>query len=119
MPIEKTPIGVISSLAASAEGIAGDVTLYRLETIAVTVRVTYHASATVAVRLKLYFSPDDKNYDTVAYAYFDVDLSAGETVQETKLVDSPEGGNLRVAVENLDAVYAATAISVWVGVVKE
>ena len=119
MPIERTPIGVIASLAASAEKIAGDVTLYRLETLAVTTRVTYHASATAAIRLKLYFSPDGRNYDTVDYAYFDIDLDAGETVQETKLVDSPEGGNLRAAVENLDAVYEANAISVWVGVVKE
>jgi len=117
--MQKKPIGTIASLAASAEGIVGDVTLYRLETLAVTVRVTYDDSATAGVRLKLYFSPDGDNYDTVAYAYFDIDLAAGETIQETKLVDSPEKGHLRVAVENLDESCAATAISAWVSIEKE
>jgi len=114
-----SPIGSIASLAASAEQVVGDVTLYRLETMTVTVKVTYNASATAGVRIKLYFSPDGDNYDTVAYAYFDIDLAAGETVQETKIVDAPEKGHLRASVENLDAVYEAAGIFVWSSITKE
>ena len=119
MSVAQPPIGSISSLAASAEKIVGDVTLYRLETFALTARVTYNAAATAGIRVKLYYSPDGDNYDTVAYGYYDVDLTAGGTIQETKLVDAPENGNLRVAVENLDAAQAATGISVWVSIVPE
>lgn len=113
MTVRLSPLGTLSSLDASEEQVIGDITLVRLETLGVTVRVTYNASATSGVRLKLYFSPDGKNYDTVAYAYFDIDLTAGSTVQETKLVDAPERGHLRVALEDLDATYAATGITVW------
>lgn len=116
---ESTPIGRIDSLAASGERIVGDVTLYRLETFAVTARVTYNASATSGIRVKLYYSPDGDNYDSVAYAYFDVDLTADSTIQETKLVDAPENGHIRVSVENLDGSYAATNISVWASITKE
>jgi len=119
MKARNAPIGIIPSLAASAEQIVGDITLYRMQTFAVAVRATYDAAATAGVRLKFYFSPDGKNYDTVAYAYFDIDLTAGSTVQETKLVDAPEKGNLRVAIENIDAVKAATVVTAWVSIVKE
>lgn len=107
------PIGSISSLAASAEQIVGDVTLVKHETLTVTVRVTYNAGATSGVRLKLYYSPDGENYDTVTYAYYDVDLTAGGTIQESKNVDAPEAGHLRLAVENLDSAQAATGIYAW------
>lgn len=117
--MKSSPIGHIASLAASAEQIVGDVTLVRLETLTITTKVTYNASATGAVRLKLYFSPDGKNYDTVPYAYYDIDLTAGSTIQETKGVDAPEAGHLRVAVQNLDATYAATNVFVWASIVKE
>jgi len=119
MAVKQPIIGYIASLAASGEVVIGDVTLVRLETLTVTTNVTYNAAATSGVRLKLYFSPDSKHYDTVPYAYYDIDLTAGATVQETQGVDAPEKGHLRVAVANLDAAQAATDIRVWVGVVEE
>lgn len=117
--MEKSPLGVIDNLAVSTEQIIGDVTLYRIETFTVTTRVVYNGSATAGIRLNIYFSPDGKNYDTVPYAYYDIDLTAGGTIQETKIVDAPEQGNLRVCVENLDGTYTATSIKVWTNLEKE
>lgn len=119
MEAMKNPIGSIDNLALSAEKIVGNVKLYRIETFSITTRVTYHGSATLGLRLNLYFSPDGKNYDTVPYAYYDVDLTAGGTIQESKLVDAPEQGSLKITVQNLDSTYAATGISVWVSIEKE
>lgn len=119
MAEKKHPIGAIGSLTASEERIVGDVTLYRIETFSVTTKVTYNGSATAGIRLNMYFSPDGNNYDTVPYAYYDIDLTAGGTVQESKLVDSPERGYLRIAVKNLDTVYAASGIFIWTLLEKE
>ncbi len=119
MKAMKNPIGSIDNLALSAEKIIGNVKLYRLETFSITTRVTYHGSATAAIRLNMYFSPDGMNYDTVPYAYYDINVTAGGTIQETKLVDSPEQGSFKITVQNLDSTYAATIIKVWTNLEKE
>lgn len=108
----------LASLAASGQVALGDITLVRMETLTVTVRVTYNAAATSGLRLNLYFSPDGKNYDTVPFAYYDIDLTADATCQETKVVDAPERGYLSFSVQNLDAAQAATNIFVWIDVVE-
>lgn len=110
----KTPIGTIASLGPSGEVVVGNITLQRPRNFMVTCRVTYHASATDAVRVRLFFSPDAQNYDTVPYTSFDPDLTAGATVQESASIDAPEKGFLKITVQNLDAAYAAASISVWV-----
>ena len=113
------PIGSIDSLALSSEKDIGNVKLYRIETFTITTRVKYNAAATAGLRLNMYFSPDEKNYDTIPYAYYDIDFTAGGTVQETKIVDAPEQGDMMVSVSNLDAAQAATLIKVWTNLEKE
>jgi len=115
----KNPIGSIDSLALSSEKDIGNVKLYRVETFTVTTRVIYSAAATAGIRLNMYFSPDGKNYDTIPYAYYDIDFTLGVTVQETKIVDAPEQGDMRFAVQNLDAGQAAISIKVWTNLEKE
>jgi len=112
--IEKTPIGRINSLAASAEEIIGNIGFVKPRTMTVTARVNYNAAATAGIRVNLYFSPDGKNYDTVPYTSFDVNLTAGATIQETHIIDAPEEGYMKISVENLDAVHAAIGIYAWV-----
>lgn len=115
----KNPIGSIDSLALSTQKTIGNLKLYRVETFTVTTRVTYNGAATAGLRLNMYFSPDGKNYDTIPYAYYDIDFTAGGTIQETKIVDAPEQGNLTMKVENLDAAQTATKIKVWTNLEKE
>jgi len=83
-------------------------------TISVTARVQYHASGTGAMRVNLYFSADGIHFDTIAYTYFDVPLTAGSTQQRTGIVDIPENGYMQIAVQNIDASYSQTNIQIWV-----
>lgn len=115
---EPGPLRTIDSLAASGTQIIGNLDCRKVRTVSISCRVTYNASATSAVRANLYFSPDGENYDTVAYAYFDVNVTAGSTIQETGIFDFPEHGFMKVEVYNQDASYAATAVKVWSTVVK-
>lgn len=105
-------LGNIPNLAASEKGVVGNINCNRIRTLSLTTKVTYGA-ATKAVRVLLYFSPDGKVYDTVPYIYFDIDLTASSTVQETHIVNMPEGGYMDVRVENLDASVAATNILIF------
>lgn len=115
----KNPIGSIDSLAVSTEKDIGNLKLYRIETFTVTTKVIYNGAATAGLRLNMYFSPDGRNYDTIPYAYYDIDFTAGGTVQETKIVDAPEQGDMRISVENLDAGQTATSIKVWTNLEEE
>jgi len=89
-----------------------------IRTLTITCRVTYDGSATNPVRVNLYFSPNGKQWDTVPYTYFEPDLSAGETVQETAIIDMPEGGYMMFEVENRDSSVSATNIKVWIDFVR-
>jgi len=113
MTILRPPLGLLDVLKAGTERYFGVIELTKVRTVSITVRVTYHASATSSVRCNLYFGPDKENFDTVPYTYFDVDLTAGATVQETKIIDCPEEGFLVISVKNLDTTYDATNVRVW------
>jgi hypothetical protein len=104
--------GEIASLAASAEVVVGQVNMQEMRDYVVTTEATYHASATVGVTLNLYYSPDGEVWDTVPYAYYVVNLTAGSAVRESAIIDVPAVGYLKIAVSNGDATYAATLIKV-------
>ena len=84
--------------------------------LAVTVRVTYDASATAGVRVLWLYSPDGTNYDSEDDAvaqgnYVDPSFVAGATRQVTFIVPlfTPY---VRIRVKNLDTTYAAT-VDMW------
>jgi len=91
--------------------------LHETGALAVTVRVTYNASATAGVRVYLLASGDGTNWDsentTDAFTYFEPKFGAGETHQRTVNVDALPR-YIRVLVRNLDGVYATGAVKVWV-----
>jgi len=115
---EPGPLGTTASLAASGTQIIGNLDCRKVRTVSITCRATYNASATDAVRVNLYFSPDGENYDTIPYTYFDVDVTVSEACQETAIIDFPEHGYMKIEAYNQDSSYAATAVSVWSTVVK-
>ena len=116
--MEVTPLRIIESLAASATSQCGPVNLTDAKYLIVTCRVTYNASATLPIRVNLKYSPDGNNYDTVAFTYFEPDLTAGSTVQESKLFGATKTGYMIVEVVNQDTTYAATIIKVWASVAE-
>lgn len=107
------PILLVPLIAASGKKATSDIVLTKCRTLSISARVTYNASATATARVNLYYSADGNNFDTIPYTYFDIDLTAGGTVQETKIIDAPEHGYLKFEVENLDASYTLTNCMLW------
>lgn len=103
----------IPSLAASGEYSVGNINCNNTRCATLTIRGTFNASATAGIKLNAYYSADGNNYDTVAYATFTLNLSAGSTVQETHIFDMPEEGYIELKVENSDSTYTATDIRLW------
>jgi hypothetical protein len=110
----KNPYIIRPTLPASAKARTGDVMLIKCRTLSCTARATYHAGAASGMRVNIFYSPDGSNWDTVAYAYYDVNLSAGNTVQETAIIDAPEHGSVKFELENLDAGEAITDAKLWI-----
>lgn len=92
---------------------AGAINLVRARTVTITARVKFHGSATGDVRVEVFHSPNGNDWDTSAYATFDVSVSAGARVQKTAIIDPPEHGYLSVTLTNEDATYAVTDHKVW------
>lgn len=103
----------VPSLAASGTNILGEFDCANLRTLSVGLKCTYDASATGSVRLAVYHKVGNNELDTVPYAYFDVDVSAGNTVKETHNFDLPEDGDIVIKAENQDASYGATDVHAW------
>jgi len=110
----ESPIGTIASLAASGTQTVGTIPINYNRSIYVTIRGTFHGSATGNLTINALYSPDGKNWDTEACDTFDLAVSAGNACQTTQALALPEHGDVLIQVENADAVYAATGISVWV-----
>lgn len=104
----------VASIPASGE-VHSDLNLQMLKSIALTVRVTYGATATSGVTVYLLASSDGSNFDTEnstdAFYFFEPSFSAGQTRQKTVNIDSlPK--YLRVLVRNKDASVATGAVKV-------
>jgi len=110
--IEEVKLTVIPNLAASAETSAGNISLKNCRTLAVTCRVTYNASASSGVTVKLYYVHKEIGEDTVTFTTFTPTITAGARVQRTVLIDAPETGSFVVKVKNDSSSYAATDVEV-------
>jgi len=110
----KDPFLIIASIPASgATWQAGDIPLIRARTLSLTIRCTFNAGATAGGTAELYYSPDGKNWDTIPYADFAITLSAGETVQRTVTIDTPEHGYVKLKIVNNDSSQAITDVKAW------
>jgi len=101
------------TIPASGNLSVGTISMSQMRELILTARGTYDASATLGLRLNLYYSPDGESWDTVPFAYYDVDLTAGSTIQESAIVDPPSTGYLKVTAQNQDATYSVTAVEIW------
>jgi hypothetical protein len=85
----------------------------KLRTCVITARLTYNASSSAAAKVNIYFSPDGEHWDTVPYLTFDINLSAGEAVQESHTCDMPESGFAKAEIVNGSA-HVLTELNMWV-----
>lgn len=111
-PFMKTVLRQDSLAAAGTAG--GDITnLEDATSLALTGRVTYNGSSVVGVTVRVYYSPDGRNFDTVPYTSFVIDLTAGSTIQETHLLDVPKKGYFTYKVYNGEQSETATNVELW------
>jgi len=118
----KEPVLVINTTSIAAGGeVHIDIDTGNVKELAITVRVTYDASATSGIRVYVLASPDGTNFDTEntddAFTYFEPSFQAGATRQKTVNIDALPR-YIRLLVRNLDSTYATGEVKVWITVVK-
>ena len=105
----------VPTLAAEASTALKDceaVDLRYVRYLAVTCQGRLHADATASLTAHVLTSVDGGKWDDEDFTSFELPVSAGVTVQKTQAV-SPDPSMLKVIVENLDTLYAASDVRVW------
>ncbi len=117
MTVGKTVATILSNKTAAASGSTtlGDCTVIDTNAcvgLAIECKVTYNGSATKGVRVKLFGSYDDVNYDSDPYDYFDMPFTAGSTIS-CSFNTIPGPRYIKAQVTNLDTGQSATGIYVY------
>jgi len=86
----------------------GTISYTRGKKLWMTTRVTYNASATDGITIRIYYTPIEELEDTSPLITEIPTFSAGSTVQETFNYSVPLNGKLRIEVQNNDENYDAT-----------
>lgn len=115
----KNPFFSIQEVAASGTIKTSSFNLNYARTISVTVQIDCGAALDADTTVNVYYSPDGNNWDTINYTSFTLAFDAGNTVQRTVLIDTPEHGALILEIVNgsaadtLDNVYCWYSIQSW------
>jgi len=91
----------------------GPVNLENSIKCAITGQAYFRENASENVRIVILSSPDDGNYDTEAYAQFDVPVAGNQTVRTTYAV-LPDPKYIKARAINLDPNITADSIEVIV-----
>jgi len=102
---------IIKASGSASSG--GQIPLVKARTLSITVRMTFGSSIDADATVYLYYSPDGKHLDTIAYTSFDVTYSAGNTVQRTVVIDPPEHGYMSLKIVNNSSADSITDVKVW------
>ncbi len=116
-PGAKTATEVLdeASIAAGATTAIGDCDDIDLSggppTLALTVEATYHALATLGIRVHVRSSYDGTLWDSEDWDVWDAAFTAGIPIRETRNYDT-DPMYLRILIENLDGGQAVTDVKV-------
>lgn len=99
--------------ASGSVNSTGTIQLVKARTLSITVRATYGASIDADTTCYLYYSPDGKHRDTISFATFALDYSAGNTVQRTVVVDVPEHGYIDMTITNGSSADTMMNVLAW------
>ncbi len=120
MPVNKINVDSIGtasskqSIASGANAVSSSFNLDETKALVAGLSVDFGATPDANVRLEVQTSPDDSNWDTVAYAQFEIDYSAGSTLQKSMPINA-DTMYARIKVSNLDS---ADSVSVWAFITK-
>lgn len=108
------PNGYIETVAASATvDLPGSISLIRARTLSITADVKYGASQDADAIIKVYYSPDGKNWDDLVYTSFAVTFTVSVNVQRTVTISVPEHGYLAFKVYNSSSADAIEGVRYW------
>ena len=90
--------------------------------LAVTVKVTYNASATLGVRVRWLYSQNGTDFDSIEEAenagnYVDLTFAAGGTRQRTITIDFLTE-YVKIQIVNKDGSYPVDSVDVWTTTIK-
>ena len=114
-PGSKTATEVLdeASIAASTTSALADCAAIDLSAgasaLGITVEATYHAAATLGIKVHVRSSYDGTNWDTEDFDSWEAGFTAGSSIRETRNYDT-DPMYLKVLIENLDAAQAVTAV---------
>jgi len=91
----------------------GPVSLENSIKCAITGQAYYRENASENVRILILSSPDDSDYDTEAYAQFDIPVAGNQTVRTTFAI-LPDPKYIKTRAINLDPNVTADSIKVIV-----
>lgn len=110
----QNPMGRIESLAASGTWkVPGTIELIEAHEISVTIELTNGSSVDADQTINIYYSPDAKAINTVAYATWTMTYSAGNRVCKTVPIDPPRHGHLTIEVVNGSSADALSNLAAW------
>lgn len=115
MAISKTAVNLIgtqavpTSIAFGASSTSSGVDVSTYVGILIGMEVVYGATPDGNTKLEVQTSPDNTNWDTVAWAEFEIDYSAGLTLMKSIRI-GPEAKYIRVKATNGDS---ADSVTVW------
>ncbi len=108
------PLGKIESIAVSATGIVpGTIPLVRARTLSITADILFGGSIDADAVVKVYYSPDGRNWDDLVYASFAVTFTVSVNVQRTVPISVPEHGHIQIKVKNGSSADTIDGVTVW------
>ena len=82
--------------------------------VAITARCSYGSDITQELRISIFYSPDGKNYDTIPFTFFDIDIKENAVQQKTQLIEILPTGIFTIKVKNMDPTKNVTNISLFI-----
>lgn len=98
-----------TAIAAGGNALSDAIDLQSIKALVVGMSVDFGATPDGNVKLEVLTSPDDTNWDTVAYTQFEIDFSVSVTLQKSIPVNS-DARYAKIKITNLDS---ADSIDVW------
>lgn len=115
MPVQKHKVDVVGTqsskqtIAAGGSYTSDSFNLDAIKALLAGVQVVFGGTPDGNAKLEVLTSPDDTNWDTVAYAQFEIDYSASQTLMKSIPVNV-DAAYAKIKISNLDS---ADNISVW------
>lgn len=103
----------IDTLAASGSEETSTIELVRTRSLSITAKMTFGGSIDADATIDVYYSPDGKNWDSLAYTSFALTFTVSATRQKTVPITVPEHGAIKLKVTNGSSADTIKDLGFW------